>query len=381
MVTNSSSVANYYSEVSFGQEQLNITVVPDRLGAVRQYVAGGGEPDPTNSTISTPADASLVCAATLSTGADTAATYQNRYYVFRYLNSCRHGLVWLAYVGYGVAYSNGYNTPRRLRPRARPQLRPAACGQACAARARSNAPAAASPSTAIRSTSWATSMSAVTHFNAAQKSILQWIPATSVKTHTQRDRHLHVVADRIAPAAPAMRSRFRPPPIAPTGSNIGSRSVSTAASSAYPNNGAQIRVSSPVRIDLSAARRYRIARHDASDEYVHRRGAASRTELHRQYVRDHDHRRLGVACRAQRHGCGRGRPVPTTTTLDELSQSIGVRHDCYVHSQRHRQLRRPARSTFKDGGSSISGCSAVALSGSGNSGRRVRDQRLDRGDA
>src|SRR5664279_1956988 len=82
MSTNANSVANYYAEVSYGKEQLNITVTP--------WLQTG---------VATPASCDYTTIASLADSAATVAhytgTYQNRYYVFPSESAC--GWAGLAY--------------------------------------------------------------------------------------------------------------------------------------------------------------------------------------------------------------------------------------------------------------------------------------------
>ncbi len=211
MVTNSNSVANYYSEVSYGQQALNVTVAclaPSAACTANTYPGGWlNALDPTKKTpIATPRDANgnLVCDYNaIHQAADTAATnaginvanYSNRYYVFPRLSAC--GWSGLAYVGYGEAYSNGYNTLGVYGHELGHNFGLLHAGSLrCTAQ---------SPCTGGGVAEYGDPFDMMgnsdvggTHFNAAQKSILQWIPATSVKTHTSRNRNVHLVADRIA---------------------------------------------------------------------------------------------------------------------------------------------------------------------------------------
>jgi len=205
MRTDSTSVANYYQEVSYGQQLLNVTVTPWLLSAS-----------------AAPASCDYTALANAGDAAATAAgytpsNYQNRFYVFPFRGDC--GWAGLAYIGYGQAWSNGYN---QLSVYAHElghnfNLRHAA-SLYCAGQAM--------------------------HFNAAQKSILNWIPAASVKTHGTGSV-TYTLSPLESPGGttyavkiPAAANRiywleYRQP--------IGFDS----GLSAYPNNGAQVRVGSP----------------------------------------------------------------------------------------------------------------------------------------
>ena len=181
MKTNANSVANYYNEVSYGQQALNVTVTSAWLQT---------NLDPTKAPVST-CDFS-----TIHNAADTAAmaagynvaSYTNRYYVFAYASTATNptarvpcGWSGLAYVGYGEAYSNAYNQLGvyghelghnfGLLHAASLRCTGQAIGGTCSASEYGD------PFDVMGNISGM-------HFNAMQKSLLQWIPASSVKTHS-----------------------------------------------------------------------------------------------------------------------------------------------------------------------------------------------------
>lgn len=98
-VANANSVQNYYQEVSYGKQALNITVTPWLLASMNTSTA-----------------CDYMSIATAANSAATAAGYNlsnyvNKFYVMPYNSSC--GWSGLAYVGSPYqAWSNGYNSPQ-----------------------------------------------------------------------------------------------------------------------------------------------------------------------------------------------------------------------------------------------------------------------------
>ena len=320
MVTNAGSVANYYNEVSFGQEQLNVTVP---ASWVQSGIAAPSTCD--YSTISSKADAAYAAAYP-----SDKTTYQNRFYVFPHLSAC--GWAGLAYVGFGLAYSNGYNTLGVYGHELGHNFGLLHAGKlTCTGVSMCSSGSVAEYGDPFDVMGNISGM----HFNAAQKSILQWIPGTSVKTHTTGTATYTLSpiesggGTSYAVKIPAAANRtywveYRQP-IGFDGPGLGAL--------AFTSNGAQIRVSSPFE-SSSRCRRHRVARHDARNELVHRRGAPCRAKLHRQHVRRHHHRGFGVADRGQCHGC-HGSWQPDDDDDGELGQPIGAGRERHVHRQRH----------------------------------------------
>ena len=292
-MTNSNSVANYYSEVSYGQEQLNVTVTPN-------WAAIGQSLRRSNLRLLRRSAAKADASSTRRHSPPTSIVYNNRYYVFPNLSAC--GWAGLAYVGFGRSLQQRLQHTRGVRARARPQFRSAACGQPDVAPVRCR----------LQQRRRRRIRRSVRHHGQHQhrcismpsrSRLLQWIPATSVKTHTTGNRHLHLGADRIAgrhelcdqdpgSGQPNLLGRV------PSADRLRQPGLARRA----PNNGAQIRVSSPFESTFGL-RRHRIARHDAGYDLVRRRGAACRAKLHRHHLRHHDHRRVGVADFARCHRC------------------------------------------------------------------------------
>jgi hypothetical protein len=251
MRTNADSVAAYYNEVSYGQQQLNVTVAcataPSPSGCGAHTAAGGWLL--TNS--ATPANCDFTTIGNLADQAATAAgynlaNYQNRFYVMPNL-SC--GWAGLAYIGYPYqAWSNAVNALWVYGHELGHNFTLWHAGSLnCAApQALGGSCSAAEYGDRFDVMGNNSTPGEQMHFNAAQKSLLNWIPASSVKTHTTgtaiytlsplESGGQATYAVKIPVATDANRTywiEYRQP--------IGFDS----GIAAYPNNGAQIRVASP----------------------------------------------------------------------------------------------------------------------------------------
>ena len=227
MRTNSNSVANFYQEMSFGQQLLNVTVTP--------WVQGGTAP----STCDYSAIGNAGNVAATAAGYNLA-NYQQKFYVFPQRGDC--GWAGLAYVGFPyLAWSNGYNQLNvyghelghtfGLYHAASLYCPGLVIGGSCSASEYGD------PFDVMGNLS---SM----HFNSAQKSRLGWIAPASVATYTSGSATYTLSpiespgGSTYAVKIPVSASRtywleFRQP--------IGF----DGGMSSYPNNGAQIRVASP----------------------------------------------------------------------------------------------------------------------------------------
>src|SRR5208282_4644373 len=250
MRTNAASTAAYYNEVSYGQQALNITVAcktTQPSGCAANTEVGGW----LLSSSATPASCDFTTMASLGDAAATAAgytigNYNNRFYVLPSISAC--GWAGLAYIGYPYqSWSNGYNAlwvyghelghNFTLYHAGSLNCTPQVIGGSCSVNEYGDRfDVMGNNSTAGQQM----------HFNAAQKSILNWIPASSVVTHTGgmatytlsplESGGQSTYAVKIPVAADSNRTywiEYRQP--------IGFDS----GLSAYPNNGAIIHVSSP----------------------------------------------------------------------------------------------------------------------------------------
>ena len=352
MVTNAGSVANYYSEVSFGQEQLNITVTPSWL---QSGIAAPSTCD--YSTISSKADAAYAAAYP-----SDKITYQNRFYVFPRLSAC--GWAGLAYVGFGLAYSNGYNALGVYGHELGHNFGLLHAGRlTCAGLSICTAGSVSEYGDSFDVMGNISTM----HFNAAQKSILQWIPSTSVKTHTGGTATYTLSpiesggGTSYAVKIPAAANRtywveFRQP--------IGFDGPALGAF-AFPSNGAQIRVSSPFASSSGADDTQLLDMTPGTSSFTDATLLAGQSYIDSTYgititVGSASPTSLGVTVAA-----GSVSQSSSTTTL--ASSPNPSNFGSTVTLTASVSGTAPTGSVnFKDGTTSISGCSAVALVGSGN---------------
>ena len=224
MRSNGNSVANYYQEVSFGKQLLDVTVTP-------WLVSASAAPATCDFTaIGNAANAAA------SAAGYSLASYQNRFYVFPFRGDC--GWAGLAYVGSPrLAWSNGYNQLNvyghelghnfGLLHAASLYCPGQVIGGSCSSAEYGD------PFDVMGNTS-------AMHFNAAQKSLLSWLPAGSVSTYAGGNATYTLSplespgGSTYAVKVPATANRtywieFRQP--------IGF----DGGISAYPNNGAQVR--------------------------------------------------------------------------------------------------------------------------------------------
>jgi hypothetical protein len=350
MVTNAGSVANYYNEVSFGQEQLSVTVTPSWLQS--------GIAPPTTcdySTIGTKADAAYAAAFP----ADNT-TYQNRFYVFSHVNAC--GWAGLAYVGFGRAYSNGYNTLGVYGHELGHNFGLLHAGRLTC------------PGLSICSSGGVTEYgdlfdvmgnSSTMHFNAAQKSILQWIPGTSVKTHTTGTATYTLSpiesggGGSYAIKIPAAANRtywveYRQP-IGFDGPGLGAF--------VFPSNGAQIRVSSPFESTSGADDTQLLDMTPGTGSFVDAALLAGQSYTDTTYgititVGSASPTSLDVTV-----AVGAGSPTTTTLVSSANPSALGA---TVTFTASVTGTLPTGTVNFTDGGGTVAGCGAVALSGSGN---------------
>src|SRR5438132_626824 len=249
MRTNAGSVANYYSEVSYGKQQLNITVAcatTAPAGCAAHTSTGGW----LLASAATPANCDFTTIGNLADQAATAAgynlaNYNNRFYVMPGL-SC--GWAGLAYIGYPYqAWSNAYNALWVYGHELGHNFTLYHAGSLnCSPQVISGSCNVAEYGDRFDVMGNNSSFNEQMHFNAAQKSILNWIPASSVATHTSgtatytlgplESAGQSTYAVKIPATADPNRTywiEYRQP--------IGFDS----GIAAYPNNGAQIRVAYP----------------------------------------------------------------------------------------------------------------------------------------
>src|SRR6266550_2067051 len=178
-------VGPYYQEVSYGQQLLNVTVACSTTvlaGCAGRTDANGwlqsASPTPTGcgfDSMGTLADAVATAA-----GYDTSVTNTKFvYYVLPSIPAC--GWAGLAYVGYGHAWSNGYNALWVYGHELGHNFGLWHSGSVrCSGQALGGSCGASEYGDPFDIMGNIRQM----HFNAMQKSRLNWIPGTSVKTHT-----------------------------------------------------------------------------------------------------------------------------------------------------------------------------------------------------
>src|SRR5438105_4507730 len=178
-------VGPYYQEVSYGQQLLNVTVACSTTvlsGCAGRTDANGW----LQSTSPTPAGCGFDSMGTLADAVATAAGYDTSvtntkfvYYVLPSIPAC--GWAGLAYVGYGHAWSNGYNALWVYGHELGHNFGLSHSGSVrCSGQALGGSCGASEYGDPFDIMGNIRQM----HFNAMQKSWLNWIPSTSVKTHT-----------------------------------------------------------------------------------------------------------------------------------------------------------------------------------------------------
>jgi hypothetical protein len=350
MTTNSNSVANYYSEVSYGQQLFNVTVTPTW---VTMNMASPSSCDWT--TIGSNADAAALAAGY------NVSNYGFVVYLFPTLGSC--GWSGLAYVGYHRAWING--------PGAFSTLVVAhemghnfgllhagslGCGSSVIG---------GSCGVAEYGDPWDTmGNQRAMHFNARQKQLLGFISAGTVKTHSSGSASYTLTpieqgggatyAVKI-PTSSTQRTywlEFR--------QGIGF----DASLASYPNNGAQVRVSSPFEWSSGS---------DDTEILDMTPGSGSGFLDSALVVgQTYSDGTYGISITVNSASASALNVSVTTSggaaTTTSLSSSANPSNfGASVTLTANVTGSAPTGSVnFKDGVTSISGCSAVSLSGSGN---------------
>ncbi|MEP6610055.1 MAG: Ig-like domain repeat protein [Burkholderiaceae bacterium] len=228
-VTNSNSVANFFQEVSYGKQLLNITVTPWLVAQMN-----------TSATCDYTSVASAANSAATAAGYNLS-NYTNKFYVMPFNSSC--GWAGAAYVGSPyLAWSNGYNSVQVYTHEMGHNFTLHHAGSLnCGAQTLSAGCSVAEygdPFDAMGNI-------AVMHYNAAQKSKLGWLPSSSVIAHNGGS-----VTYALSPIESAGASTYAVKISAasnrtywieyrqPLGFDIGLAS--------FPSGGVQIRVSAPM---------------------------------------------------------------------------------------------------------------------------------------
>ncbi|HKW81285.1 MAG TPA: Ig-like domain repeat protein, partial [Casimicrobiaceae bacterium] len=286
--------------------------------------------------------------------------YNNRFYVFPQLGSC--GWAGLAYVSFGLAYSNGYNTLGVYGHELGHNFGLLHAGSLrCAGQA---------PCTGGGVAEYGDPFDIMgninaggTHFNAAQKSILNWIPLTSVKTHSGGTA-TYTLSPIESPGGatyavkiPAASNRtywieYRQP--------IGFDS----ALAAYPNNGAQIRVSSPFESVAGADDTELLDMTPATGTFTDAALVAGQSYTDSTYGVTVTVGTASPGALSVTVSSGSGSQATTTTLTSNPNPSPTGTSTTFTATVSGNAPTGTVN--FKDGASSIGGCSAAALSGSGN---------------
>jgi hypothetical protein len=356
MATNTYSVANYYSDVSYGQQLLNVTVTP----WVTMNMA-----KPSNcpwSTIGSAADAAALAAS-------SSYNVSNYNFVVYLFPSLACGWSGLAYVGFPhkawingtgafatqvISHEMGHNFG--LLHAGSLNCGAASIGGSCSVAEYGDPFDTMGNSHAM-------------HFNARQKALLNWIPASSIKTHTSGSANYTLnpleqaggstYAIRI-PTASSQRTywlEFRQP--------LGFDSPSNpAANFSWPNNGAQIRVASPFEWTAGSDDTEIVDMTPGSGG-----GFGDAALINGQAFTDSTYGVnvivTSVSATALTVNVTTAGGASTTTALVSAPNPSTVGANV-VFTATVTGTNPTASVNFTDGAASIAGCSAAALSGSGN---------------
>jgi Bacterial Ig-like domain (group 3) len=227
-VSNTNSVANYFQEVSFGQRLLNITVTPWLVAQMN-----------TSTSCDYTSIANAANAAATKAGYNLGS-YTNKYYVMPHNSAC--GWMGLAYLGSPyLAWSNGYNSVQVYTHELGHNFTLDHAGTVnCGTQVLASGCSVAEYGDPFDTMGNQASM----HYNAMQKSLLGWLPASSVITH------------------PGGTATYNLSPIETGGAQTYAVKIAAASNRTYwieyrqplgfdiglsskPNNGVQIRVSAP----------------------------------------------------------------------------------------------------------------------------------------
>ncbi len=346
MRTNANSTAAYYNEVSYGQQQLNITVAcsTTRPAGCAANTSSGGW---LLSSSATPAGCDYTTMASLADAAATAAgytisNYNNRFYVLPGASGC--GWAGLAYIGYPYqAWSAGYNALWVYGHELGHNFTLYHAGSVnCGPLVLSVGCSVAEYGDRFDVMGNNSNAGEQMHFNATQKALLGWIPASSVVTHTSGTETYSLspleaggqstYAVKIPVAADTNRTywiEYRQP--------IG---LFDATLSNYPNQGAIIHVAGPFDypctgscfgddteiLDMSPAN---------GDNFYDAALLVGQTYTDSTYgisitVNSATASALSVTV-------SMGGVAATTTTLDELGQSVDGGRQRYLHGHGDRQ--------------------------------------------
>jgi hypothetical protein len=364
MTSNADSVANFFREVSYGQQLLNVTVTP---AWVTMNLA---QPATCNSSdwqaIGSGADAA---ARTLGTTYDPSA-YNYVVYLFPNVPAC--GWIGLAYIGSphrawingvggfktsAIAHEMGHNFG--LLHAASVRCSSGSIGGSCSVSEYGDPFDTMGNQRAM-------------HYNATQKARLAWIPSGSVKTHTGGAATYTLSPLEVAggatyavkiPTGSANRTywlEYRQP--------IGFDSPL----SAYPNNGAQIRVASPFETLCSGCDSWS----DDTQLLDMTMGTSAFTDAALVSGQTFSDATYGInvtvvsasasALTVQVSIGGAPPPIAATSTALTASPNPSVVGTAVTFTASVSGSAPGGTVGFSDNGAAIAGCSALALAGSGN---------------
>ena len=347
------SVQAYYNEVSYGQQLLSGVVADNGSGG---FLKSG---------VSAPSCSDFTAIGTAAENAAKArgynvASYSAILYVFNNVPGC--GWTGLAYVGFARAWSNNSTSLLVIAHELGHNF-----GLAHAASLDCGATSICSSGTSSEYGDPFDTMgnNRAMHFNSAQKSILNWLPAGSVSTHSSGTATYTLSpletpgGSHYAVKVPVAANRtywieYRQP----TGFDAGL--------SSFPNNGVQIRVASPFESICSGC-------YDDTEFLDMTPGTTSFTDgalVVGQSFTDPTYS-IGISVLSATASAltvqvtaGGGTSTTTTLTSSLNPSTVGV---SVTFTATVTGTAPTGTVNFTDGGASITGCTAVALSGSGNS--------------
>ncbi len=361
MTTNAGSVANYYNEVSYGQQALNVTVTSSW---VQMNLA---QPVSCNNADWQAIGTAASAAAKLASSSWDSAQYAFVVYLFPTVSAC--GWAGLAYIGSPhrswingvnsfvtqvVAHEMGHNFG--LLHAASLRCTSAVIGGSCAASEYGDPFDTMGNQRAM-------------HFNARQKSKLNWIGAAAVATHTtgtitytlapleNAGAPLYAIKIPTASASRTYWVEFRQP--------IGF----DAALASFPNNGAQVRVAAPFETlcpgcDSFSDDTELLDMTPGTSSFTDAALVAGETFSDTTYGINISVLAASTSALTVQVSAGNA-PAPSSITLaatpNPATVGAGVTFTATVTG-----AGPTGGVTFQDGGNAIAGCNGVALAGAGN---------------
>jgi hypothetical protein len=369
MRTNTLSTAAYYNEVSYGKQALNVTVASKAGGWLVS-----SQPFPPAATYGA---CNFTQVSTLANAAASAAgynpgSYNNVFYVMP-PNAPGCGWAGLAYVGLGLAWSNGVNALWVYGHELGHNFTLYHAGSvSCGSLVLSVGCSVSEYGDRFDVMGNNTNTGQQMHFNATQKALLGWIPASSVVTHTSGTKTYSIspleaggqstYAVKIPVAADTSRTywiEYRQP--------IG---LFDATLSNYPNLGAIIHVAEPFDnpctgscfaddteiLDMSPAN---------GDNFFDAALLVGQTYTDSTYGVSITVNSATASALSVTVSVAGAPPAPTTTTMTSSSNPSTVGASV-TFTASVTGSNPTGNVNFTNGEASISGCSAVALTGSGN---------------